>query len=82
MKELVSLLMEIVKSGASSDTKIRKFQDLVFDSEPELYENEDQEDIFRNLATDLDDCFSDKGTLDPNKAMKAIREALEELKNL
>lgn len=82
MKELVSLLMEIVKSGASNDNKIRKFQDLVFDSESELYDNEDQEDIFRNLATDLDDCFSDKGTLDPTKAMNKIREALEDLKNL
>lgn len=82
MKELVSLLMNIVKSNGSDETKIKKFQDLVFDSEPELYENEDQEDIFRNLATDLDDCFSDRGTLDPDKAMNAIRAALEELKNL
>jgi hypothetical protein len=82
MKELVSLLMEIVKSGGSNETKIRKFQDMVFDSEPELYDNEDQEDVFRNLATDLDDCFSDQGTLSPEKAMSVIREALEELKRL
>ncbi len=82
MKELVGLLMDIVKSGGSNDAKVQKFQDMVFDSEPELFDNEDQEDIFRNLATDLDDCFSDQGTLNPEKTMKVIREALEELKRL
>jgi hypothetical protein len=82
MKELVALLMDIVKSGGANDVKVRKFQDLVFDSEPELYDSEDQEDIFRNLATDLDDCFSDQGTLNPEKTMRVIREALEELKKL
>jgi hypothetical protein len=82
MKELVSLLMDIVKSNGSNESKIRKFQDLVFDSESDLYDNEDQEDIFRNLASDLDDSFSDKGTLDPSKAMKEIGDALLKLKNL
>jgi len=82
MKELVGLLMDIVKSGGTNESKVQKFQDAVFDSESDLYDSEDQEDVFRNLATDLDDCFSDQGTLNPEKTMRVIREALEELKRL
>lgn len=82
MKELIGLLMTIVKSNGSNKDAISEFQDKVFEADEDLFDNKDQESVFTNLAVDLDYCFSDQGTLDSGKAMRLIRNALEELKNL
>ena len=74
-------MQEILLDENFRKEKIKKFQNCVFESNSDYYRNENEENIFRTLAYDLEFCYDNEGYLDQDKAIKEIKEILTQLEN-